>query len=89
MHPVTWFKIEFPDGEVHTFRPSALQISNFKSTVEKESSATEKKSGAQKKARTDAVDLARIKITAAPSQIDADSTSDIHLAWIICIDIMY
>ena len=89
MHPVTWFKIEFPDGEVHTFRPSALQISSCKSTVEKQSSATDKKSGSQKKARTDAADLARIKITAAPSQIDEDSTSDIHLALIIYIDIMY
>ncbi len=25
MHPATWFKVEFPDSKVVTFRPSALQ----------------------------------------------------------------
>lgn len=25
VHPATWFKVEFPDGKVVTFRPSALQ----------------------------------------------------------------
>ena len=26
VHPATWFKIEFPDGAIVTFRPSALQL---------------------------------------------------------------
>jgi hypothetical protein len=25
VHPATWFKVEFDDGKIVTFRPSALQ----------------------------------------------------------------
>ena len=26
VHPTTWFKIEFPDGAIVTFRPSAFKL---------------------------------------------------------------
>ena len=30
VHPVTWFKIEFPSGQVATFRPSAFKLNDGK-----------------------------------------------------------
>lgn len=51
VHPVTWFKVKFPDGAIIGFRPSALKALNDKELSKERSKENNKDSSSNKSSK--------------------------------------